>query len=291
MMARTRTIVTTRLLMLLLVASSCFRTPTTTHVYSWFGPSTLTTRKNSRPISQQQQQEPPPQHNPRQQHAPRVTSRSDASTTKKNEGRLIIERPQSPGRSRTVTVPGEQRRNFLNMATCTTLAAATWAVVLPSSSSSKRAQAVMQNPPDNVFQVGKDLSLAEAEQRFQQGQTSLDYLLEQYEMICDQGGGDNIRRYLGTVGMTSGLYGITKVLKVLQDTFFIVTKNNGWFWVEFSCGLQNSLQHRHATNSLKNFGLIGFHSRASPSCKNNSMYIHNILRLKTNLKCFCAVFE
>ena len=76
----------------------------------------------------------------------------------------------------------------------------------------------MQNPPDNVFQVGKDLSLAEAEQRFQQGQTSLDYLLEQYEMICDQGGGDNIRRYLGTVGMTSGLYGITKVLKVLQDT-------------------------------------------------------------------------
>ena len=76
----------------------------------------------------------------------------------------------------------------------------------------------MQNIPDNVFQVGKDLSRTEAEHRFQQGQTSLDYLLAQYEMICDQGGGDNIRRYLGTVGMTSGLYGITKVLKVLQDT-------------------------------------------------------------------------
>ena len=181
---------------MLLVASSCFRTPTATQALS------------------QHQQQPP--HNPRQQHAPRVTSRSGSKTKTKNEGRLLLERPRDQGRSRTVHIPGEQRRNFLNIATRMTLAAA-WAVALPASSS-RRANAVMQNIPDNVFQVGKDLSRVEAQHRFQQGQTSLTNLLEQYEMICDQGGGDNIRRYLGTVGMTSGLYGITKVLKVLQET-------------------------------------------------------------------------
>ena len=60
-----------------------------------------------------------------------------------------------------------------------------------------------------VFEVGKDLSLDEA--RFREGQDSL----ANYEAISNGsngGGGDNIRRYLGTVGTTSALYGISRVI-------------------------------------------------------------------------------
>lgn len=59
--------------------------------------------------------------------------------------------------------------------------------------------------------IGKDLAL----ERFQLARDDLKYLLANYDSIS-QGGGDNIRRYLGTVGVSSGMYGITKVLKVLQ---------------------------------------------------------------------------
>jgi quinol monooxygenase YgiN len=77
------------------------------------------------------------------------------------------------------------------------------------------AQAAMQNS-QNTFQAGKDLTLDQALNRFQEAQGSLHYLLDNYDEIC-QGGGDNVRRYLGTVGVSSGLYGISKVLKILKD--------------------------------------------------------------------------
>jgi len=67
-----------------------------------------------------------------------------------------------------------------------------------------------------VFEVGKDLTIDQARARFKEGQVSLDNLLENYDAICE-GGGDNVRRYLGTVGTTSGLYGISKVLKILSN--------------------------------------------------------------------------
>ena len=91
-----------------------------------------------------------------------------------------------------------------------------------------KANAFMENS-QTVFEVGKDLSLDEAKERFRAGQESLDYLLDHYDEITSidkggdkggGGGGDNIRRYLGTVGTTSGLYGISRVLKtilMLQD--------------------------------------------------------------------------
>ncbi len=66
-----------------------------------------------------------------------------------------------------------------------------------------------------VFTPGKELTVDEAKARFQEGQASLEYLLKNYDEICE-GGGDNIRRYLGTVGTSSGLYGIAKVMKILQ---------------------------------------------------------------------------
>lgn len=77
------------------------------------------------------------------------------------------------------------------------------------------AKAAMLNS-QKVFEVGKDLTVEQAMERFQEGKASLQYLLDHYDEIC-AAGGDNVRRYLGTVGLTSGLYGISKVLKVLKD--------------------------------------------------------------------------
>ena len=61
------------------------------------------------------------------------------------------------------------------------------------------------------------LTTAQAEERLRAGCQSIQYLLDHYDEIIVQGGGDNVRRYLGTVGMTSGLVNIDKALKVLAD--------------------------------------------------------------------------
>jgi hypothetical protein len=62
----------------------------------------------------------------------------------------------------------------------------------------------------------KDLTMEEAEERYRAGRATVDYLLKNYDEICD-GGGDNVRRYLGTVGTTSGLFGISKAMKTLAE--------------------------------------------------------------------------
>jgi hypothetical protein len=76
------------------------------------------------------------------------------------------------------------------------------------------ASAAMENT-QTVFSA-KELTTNQAKERIISGQESLQYLLDHYEEIY-AGGGDNIRRYLGTVGTSSGLYGITKVMKELQS--------------------------------------------------------------------------
>jgi len=99
------------------------------------------------------------------------------------------------------------RRSFLETAVTallvatTTIPAKTNAVVLDSS---QKAGTL------------KNLTPEEAEQRFIEGRQSVDYLLKHYSEICD-GGGDNVRRYLGTVGTTSGLFGIQKAMKALAE--------------------------------------------------------------------------
>lgn len=62
------------------------------------------------------------------------------------------------------------------------------------------------------------LQFEEAEIKFREGYKTINYLLDNYDEICE-GGGDNVRRYLGTiVGKNpSGLVGIGKVMKALQD--------------------------------------------------------------------------
>jgi len=83
---------------------------------------------------------------------------------------------------------------------------ASLAVVMDNSS--KEAQ---------VFVIGQDMPLADAKARFLLAKQDLNYLVAHYDSIVAQGGGDNVRRYLGTVGMTSNMYGIMKVLKRLQE--------------------------------------------------------------------------
>ncbi len=74
-----------------------------------------------------------------------------------------------------------------------------------------------QSAEAQIFTLGQDLSLPDAKARFLLAKKDLTYLLDHFDSIVEQGGGDNVRRYLGTVGMTSGMYGIMKVMKQLQD--------------------------------------------------------------------------
>ena len=99
------------------------------------------------------------------------------------------------------------RRSFLDSA----LTAATFLSIAPLKTHA--AVISLQTPSVGTL---KSLTPEEAEQRFRAGRKSVEYLLNNYDEICE-GGGDNVRRYLGTVGTTSGLFGIGKALKVLGD--------------------------------------------------------------------------
>ena len=61
------------------------------------------------------------------------------------------------------------------------------------------------------------MAWAFAMSRLQDARISAQQLLDNYDDICNNGGGDNVRRYLGTVGTTSGLWGVGKVLKALNE--------------------------------------------------------------------------
>lgn len=73
---------------------------------------------------------------------------------------------------------------------------------------------VMEQPKENFFEVGVALDVDVAKTRFLEARRTLDELINNYDVIS-RDGGDNVRRYLGTVGTTSALYGIDKVLKEL----------------------------------------------------------------------------
>jgi len=60
------------------------------------------------------------------------------------------------------------------------------------------------------------LTEEEAEKRLREGRRSIQYLFDHFDEIA-AGGGDNVRRYLGTVGFTSGLVQIDRTMKALED--------------------------------------------------------------------------
>ena len=78
------------------------------------------------------------------------------------------------------------------------------------------AHAAMEKARKVFEKAGKQLTPEEAEELFREGRKSLQYLLDHYDEICE-GGGDNVRRYLGTVGTSSGLFGISKVMRALSE--------------------------------------------------------------------------
>jgi hypothetical protein len=88
---------------------------------------------------------------------------------------------------------------------------------LSPANNNVHANAAMMINSQTVFEVGKTLTAEQAQARFKEGRESIQYLLDHYDEICAAGGGDNVRRYLGTVGTSSGLYGIAKVMKVLLE--------------------------------------------------------------------------
>ena len=80
------------------------------------------------------------------------------------------------------------------------------------------AKAVMKNDSAEAktFTAGEAMGSKGATERFVAARTDLQYLLDNYDEI-QKGGGDSVRRYLGTVGVTSSMYGIQKVMKELQE--------------------------------------------------------------------------
>ena len=75
---------------------------------------------------------------------------------------------------------------------------------------------VSEEAQAGVFKPGQKLSTEDAKKRFILARQDVKYLLDNYPEVS-KGGGDAVRRYLGTVGVTSGMYGISKVLKKLQE--------------------------------------------------------------------------
>lgn len=80
------------------------------------------------------------------------------------------------------------------------------------------ANAAVMDPSANskVFKEGKALTEEEAVARLREGRKSAQYLLDHYDEICNRGG-DEVRRYAGTVGTSSGLFAIGKVMATLAD--------------------------------------------------------------------------
>ncbi|GMI30498.1 hypothetical protein TeGR_g5159 [Tetraparma gracilis] len=66
-------------------------------------------------------------------------------------------------------------------------------------------------------QVSPPPSVAEARAQFQAASKTLDTLLSDYPSISAKGG-DEIRRYLGTVGTSSPLFGFPRLVRALQDS-------------------------------------------------------------------------
>lgn len=103
------------------------------------------------------------------------------------------------------------RRSFL-VATSASLLVSSAGTIQPA------AATLMDATQDEAktFSPGTKLSVEEGKQRFSAARKDVQYLLDNYDTVCE-GGGDAVRRYLGTVGVSSNMYGITKVVKDLRD--------------------------------------------------------------------------
>ncbi|KAL3897975.1 MAG: hypothetical protein SGARI_006787, partial [Bacillariaceae sp.] len=105
---------------------------------------------------------------------------------------------------RTALSATASRRYF----TSTTSAAIFGALLTTSTAAASAAEG-------NVFS-DKNFSTGDAKERLSAARKDLKYLVENYADISKQGG-DKVRSILGTQGVSSSLYGIQKVLKLLRE--------------------------------------------------------------------------
>ena len=106
------------------------------------------------------------------------------------------------------------RRTFLTNQIFAPVIASTIAgsIIAPQPAFASSDVPLLDNPDVLPFKGG----VAEAKERFSLAIKDVDNLLSNYDTIS-KSGGDNVRLYLGTIGVKSHMYGISKVLKVLKD--------------------------------------------------------------------------
>mmetsp|Transcript_29364 Transcript_29364/g.53782 ORF Transcript_29364/g.53782 Transcript_29364/m.53782 type:complete len:265 (-) Transcript_29364:1208-2002(-) len=119
----------------------------------------------------------------------------------------------------TTIATTKSRRDWMRSSSMKVLAMGGWVVSVTNEP--RVAKATVMNMDvvnsNKIFVAGQALTKDEALERFRIAKKDLQELSDQYDAIASRGGGDGVRRYLGTVGVTSGLYGIPKVLKRLQE--------------------------------------------------------------------------
>ncbi len=112
-----------------------------------------------------------------------------------------------------------ERRRFLSQFTSKIASFTTATLTITTTAFPKVASStLMDNSIQEVktFKLGEKLSSEDAKKRFLDAMTEIDELIENYTEIS-KGGGDSVRRYLGTVGVEKKMYGITKVVKELRE--------------------------------------------------------------------------
>lgn len=115
-----------------------------------------------------------------------------------------------------------ERRKFLSQCTSKIASFTTATLTIGTSTTTAFPQvassALMDNSIQEVktFKLGEKLTPQDAKKRFLDAMTEIDELIENYTEIS-KGGGDAVRRYLGTVGVEKKMYGITKVVKELRE--------------------------------------------------------------------------
>ena len=103
------------------------------------------------------------------------------------------------------------RRSFLANTAVTSLVFSSLAFPVPAFADTLLMD---KGTPDvEAFKGGVE----EAKKRLRLAILDIDNLLANYEEISKNGGGDNVRLYLGTQGLKSHMYGITKVVKALKE--------------------------------------------------------------------------
>eukprot|EP00980_Cylindrotheca_fusiformis_P018884 scaffold6312_cov85-Cylindrotheca_fusiformis.AAC.4 len=119
----------------------------------------------------------------------------------------------------TSAAPSQCRRSWMGDMFLRTSSIVTLATITTTTTTNLRpAFAAMALSGDQkVIASFESLTMDQAKERFLLARKEIQYLLDNYSSISKEGGGDAVRRYLGTVGVNGAMYGIGKVVKKLRD--------------------------------------------------------------------------